>query len=105
MTRESLVSRNIVVLNKRTSIRLEEEMWAALKEIAHYEGCTVNQICSLIALQKTPELSLTAATRVFVMMYYKRAMTEEGRERFHGNLRKDIIETNDNFNAAFCEGP
>lgn len=96
MTKAALISRNIKVSGKRTSMRLEEEMWSSLKDIASYEGCTVGQVCSLVAIEKRPELSLTAAIRVFLMLYYKRAMTEEGRLRSHGYLRTAIMKANDN---------
>lgn len=33
-SKSTLVSRNITILGRRTSVRLEPEMWMALKEIA-----------------------------------------------------------------------
>lgn len=46
--RSTLVSRNITVLTRRTSVRLEPEMWNALREIARRERCKIHDICSLI---------------------------------------------------------
>ena len=37
MKRNTLTSRNLYILGSRTSVRLEHEMWSALKEIANYE--------------------------------------------------------------------
>lgn len=74
----SLVSKNITVLGKRTSIRLEPEMWIAIKDIASRERCTIHDLCSLISLRKKGNSSLTAAVRVFIMLYYKAAATEQG---------------------------
>lgn len=73
-----LVSRNITILDKRTSVRLEPEMWIALKDIANREHCTIHDICTLIYLRKKPETSLTASIRVFLMLYFRASSTEEG---------------------------
>lgn len=89
--KSTLVSRNITVLGKRTSVRLEPEMWTALKDIAKREDCKIHDICSLIHLRKNPNTSLTAAIRVFLMLYYRAAATEEGHSRVgHGNFNKMI---------------
>lgn len=85
--RSTLVSRNITVLGRRTSVRLEPEMWTALREIARREKCRVHDICSLIEMRKNPRTSLTAAIRVFLMLYYRAASTEEGHARAgHGSF-------------------
>lgn len=86
-TKSTLISRNITVLGKRTSVRLEPEMWRALKDIARRESCTIHDLCSLIALRKNENTSLTAAIRVFLMLYYKAASTEEGHKKAgHGDF-------------------
>jgi predicted DNA-binding ribbon-helix-helix protein len=84
-------------------MRLEPDMWDALKDIADYEGCTIHQICSYIALQNKPDVTLTAATRVFLMLYYKNAVTQESRKKFHGHLQNAIREANDNLNSHLRE--
>ncbi len=85
--KSSLISRNITVVGRRTSVRLEPEMWNALREIARREQCTIHDICSLIHLRKSPSTSLTAAIRVFLMLYYRAAATEDGHVRAgHGNF-------------------
>ncbi len=76
--RSTLVSRNLNIMGHRTSVRLEPEMWAALKDISRREGTTMHNICSLVALRKVPESSLTAAIRVFLMLYYRAAATDMG---------------------------
>lgn len=63
----TLVSRNVTVQKRRTSVRLEPEMWTALKEIAALENCTIHDICTLISVRKKENTSLTAAVRVFQM--------------------------------------
>lgn len=83
----TLVSRNITVLGHRTSVRLEPDMWTALKDIADREGCKIHDVCSLIALRKEQGTSLTAAIRVFIVLYYKAAATEDGHQRAgHGSF-------------------
>lgn len=85
--KSTLVSRNITVLRRRTSVRLEPEMWSALREIARREDCKIHDICSLIHLRKNQDTSLTAAIRVFLMLYYRAAATEDGHRRAgHGDF-------------------
>ncbi len=77
-TRSTLVSRNVVVSGRRTSIRLEPEMWDGLREICLRERANIHQICTTVSLQKLEDTSLTAAIRVFVMRYFRLAATEAG---------------------------
>jgi len=87
----TLISRNITVLGRRTSVRLEPEMWTSLREIARRESCKIHDICSLIQMRKNPDTSLTAAIRVFLMLYYRAASTEEGHVRAgHGSFQNMI---------------
>ncbi len=74
----SLVSRNITILGRRTSIRLEPEMWVALNDIAEREKCSLHDICALVFVRKNIATSLTAAIRVFLMLYFRAASTEQG---------------------------
>jgi predicted DNA-binding ribbon-helix-helix protein len=85
----ALVSRNITVNKRRTSIRLEAQMWVALKEIAAREKCTVHDICTVIGSKKAENITLTAAIRIFLMLYFKSAATEEGHKRAgHGAFHR-----------------
>ncbi len=85
--KSSLISRNITVMGRRTSVRLEPEMWRALKDIAAREACTIHDLCSLIGLRKNAQTSLTAAIRVFLMLYYRAAATEDGHDKAgHGDF-------------------
>lgn len=86
--KSTLVSRNITVLGKRTSVRLEPEMWKELKNISERESCTIHDLCSLISLRKSKATSLTAAIRVFLMLYFRAAATENGHAQAgHGNFQ------------------
>lgn len=86
-TKTTLVSRNITVQGKRTSVRMEPEMWSALREIASQEQCSIHDICTLISLRKKENSSLTAAIRVFIMLYFRAASTDEGHKKAgHGDF-------------------
>lgn len=69
----TLQSRNIRIHNRRTTIRLECGMWAALNEISAIEGCSVHALCGIVHDLKEPSLSFTATLRVFLMEYYRSA--------------------------------
>ncbi len=80
----TLVSRNITLSNRRTSIRLEPEMWDALGEICSRESSTVHEIVARIDRERS-QSGLTAGVRVFILDYFRAAATEEGHARVaHG---------------------
>jgi len=82
----TLVSRNVSVNARRTSLRLEPPMWDALEEIARRERMTIHQLCTQVDARRH-ESSLTAAIRVFTLSYFRAAATEDGHGRAgHGNL-------------------
>ncbi len=84
-----LVSRNILIDGRRTSVRLEPEMWVALRDIAGREGSSIHELCSLVALCKRASSTLTAAIRVFLMLYYRASSTEDGHSRAgHGDIAR-----------------
>lgn len=86
--KSTLVSKNVTILNRRTSVRLEPEMWTGLNEIADREGCSIHDVCSLSSMRKNENTSLTAAIRVFIMLYFRAATNEEGHKRAgHGSFR------------------
>jgi predicted DNA-binding ribbon-helix-helix protein len=77
----ALVLRNISVRGRRTSIRLEPEIWDTLAEICGREFCTPNDVCSYVDERKPPHGSLTSSLRVFILDYFRRSSTEEGHRR------------------------
>lgn len=76
-----LISRNVTVRGRRTSMRLEASMWDALNEICRRERVSAAEICTRVAAAKSPALTLTAALRVFIANYFRDAATEEGHAR------------------------
>ena len=94
-----LAARNVHINGKRTSVRLERHMWESLKDIAKREKSSVDRICTTIFNAEHKETTLTAAIRVFIMLYYKAAATEEGHKKAgHGCFnkmihRKEVLES------------
>ena len=72
----SLKSQNVVVNGHRTSMRLEPEMWDALREISLRENMTVNQICTMVNKVRDRS-SLTSAVRVFALAYFRSVAAEQ----------------------------
>ena len=78
--------RNITVSGRRTSIRLEPEMWDGVTEICQREGRTIHEICSMVEKFRR-DSSFTAHFRVFIINYFRAAATEEGHaDAGHGNV-------------------
>lgn len=69
----TLLSRNVRIHNRRTSVRLEPAMWTALNEIAMVENCSIHDLCGAVYDLKDEDASFTAALRVFLMEYYRTA--------------------------------
>lgn len=79
--RSTLMSRNITVSGRRTSVRLEPLMWRGLHDICRREHVSLHEVCTHISLRKDRATSLTAAIRVYIMEYFRSAATEEGHMR------------------------
>ena len=79
-TPSSLVIRNIVVAGHRTSVRLEPVMWEALREIARQRETNLNELVTEIDRRRNAS-SLTAAIRVFIVDFYRRAAAQAERGR------------------------
>lgn len=72
-TDSTLVSRNIRIHDRRTSVRLEPEMWDALREVAQLQGVSIHDLCGAIYDIKKPEAPFTGAIRVFLLEFYRAA--------------------------------
>jgi predicted DNA-binding ribbon-helix-helix protein len=81
-----LISRNVTVSGRRTSIRLEPEMWDGLVEICRRESVTPHQLTTLVDRCRHRS-SLTAKLRVFILAYFRKASTEAGHAQAgHGRV-------------------
>jgi predicted DNA-binding ribbon-helix-helix protein len=78
--------RNVRVGGRRTSVRLEQGFWVALDEIARREKISINSICDRAGSRRNA-LGLTAALRLYALVYFRDATTEEGHMAAgHGGL-------------------
>jgi predicted DNA-binding ribbon-helix-helix protein len=89
----SLHSKNIRIHDRRTSVRLEPEMWSALNEIAEMEDCSIHDLCGAVHDLKDERISFTAALRVFLMEYYRSvarasAQVSQVQKRVRDQIRK-----------------
>ncbi len=73
----SLISRNVNIKGRRTSLRMEEEIWDALEEICDREDKTTHEICSMVE-EKRKVANRTSAVRAFILSYFRLAATNSG---------------------------
>jgi predicted DNA-binding ribbon-helix-helix protein len=66
----SLINHNVWGAGKRTSMRLEPEVWDALREICLREDISSEELVSR-AVRSHPSGGRTSAVRVFILMYYR----------------------------------
>lgn len=68
-------------------MRLEPEIWDALREICLREGCDLRELIRHIE-DGVAEGGRTSAVRVYVIQYFRAACTEQGhRAAGHGSPR------------------
>jgi len=80
-----LITRTVAAPQDRTSMRLEPEFWDALDEICRRENVSLGLLIRRID-QRRDRGSRTSAVRVFVLLYFRTAATEEGhRAARHGS--------------------
>ena len=70
-----LVCKNVIVNGRRTSMRLDQEIWQSLADICHEENITIHQLCSKIDLEKKNS-GLSGAVRLFVLNYLKHLLKQ-----------------------------
>lgn len=70
--------RNVYVDGRRTSVRLEGDMWDALHEIALLECISIADLCGAIFDMKGPQTSFSSAIRSFLVTYYRQAASSNG---------------------------
>lgn len=87
----TLVSGNVTVAGRRTSMRLEPAMWDALKEVCAREGKSMHALVTEIGRGRA-QSTLTAAIRVYLLDYFKAAATEDGhRTAGHGGIAQSPV--------------
>ncbi len=71
----SLVSRNVRVVGRRTSVRLEPVMWQAMADISAREGITIFDFCSRARAARHGS-NLTASIRAEIVAYLLAALAD-----------------------------
>lgn len=74
-------ARNVWIGKRRTSIRLEPEMWDALEEISAGTGRDINEICTEVREATPADQTLTSALRVFILGYFRRSEDDRSGSR------------------------
>jgi predicted DNA-binding ribbon-helix-helix protein len=83
----AMIARNVTVAGRRTSLRMEPEMWDALQEAATREGLSLHDFCTAVA-KRRGAYSMTAAIRVHLLDYFRDAATEAGHKAAgHGKIK------------------
>lgn len=98
-------ARTLTVGGETTALRLEASYWRALEDVCRREGMSVEELVGDIRghLQsrkytRVDAHALSAATRVFIVGYFRQAATETGHERAgHGG--------GDSFSPVRAEAP
>ncbi|NQV47876.1 MAG: ribbon-helix-helix domain-containing protein [Rhodospirillaceae bacterium] len=77
---DSLISRNVTINGRRTSLRMEAELWEALGEICDRESQSFHDVCTQIE-NKREKSNRTSAVRTYIIDYFRDAATEVGHGR------------------------
>ena len=72
-----LINRSVVTGSGRTSMRLEPELWDALREICQRENEDLHGLIRRVDALRH-EGTRTSAVRVFLLQYFRAAATEAG---------------------------
>ena len=65
-----LLCKNVIVNGRRTSMRLEREVWNALSESCKEQNISLNTLCSQIEKSKDKR-GLSSAMRVYALNFYR----------------------------------
>jgi predicted DNA-binding ribbon-helix-helix protein len=72
-----LISKNVTINGRRTSLRLEQASWEGIHDICECEGLTIHELCSLIESRRDGA-SRTSAVRAFIVTYFRSVAAEYG---------------------------
>ena len=70
--------RSIVIARRKTSVSLEDEFWASLREIAKGRGQNLSQVIADIH-QGRHSANLSSAVRLFVLRHYRNQRDQRDR--------------------------
>ncbi len=64
---------SLTLQGHRTSVSLEDEFWAAFREIAREKGRAINDLAAEIDVMRAPGTGLASAIRLFVLAHLREA--------------------------------
>ncbi|MGR3812907.1 MAG: ribbon-helix-helix domain-containing protein [Cognatishimia activa] len=67
------VKRSLTLKGHRTSVSLEDEFWAAFREIADIKDMPINALAAEIDASRDLDAGLASAIRLYVLQHYKSA--------------------------------
>jgi predicted DNA-binding ribbon-helix-helix protein len=65
------VKRSLTLKGHRTSVSLEDEFWAAFRDIAKEKGRPINALAAEIDADRGFETGLASAIRLYVLAHYR----------------------------------
>ena len=68
-----MIIKNIRLAGRRTSIRLEPQLWSAINEICGQRKITINELCEEVAGKKLSN-NFTSALRCWLVDYYRQQL-------------------------------
>ena len=85
----SLETYSVKIAGRWTTVRLEAELMAALKDVALAEGSDVGEICTRLSRGRT-QGSLTSALRLYVLKHYRERALRDIRLSPSSELAKEL---------------
>ena len=89
------VCKVISVFQKKTTMRLSEIEWLALKEICEHEKMKRKTLLEMVDKYRHDNLSFTSAVRVFELAYFLCASRQS-------LIKSDIVKSRKNLLDALC---
>jgi predicted DNA-binding ribbon-helix-helix protein len=65
-----LIRRNVRIENRRTSVKMEREMWEALNEICERSGRSIHDVCAEVR-RAGDGANFTSLLRVYILNCYR----------------------------------
>ena len=94
-----LVNRNVNATSGRTSMRLEPEVWDAIREICLRDDIDLGEMIKRVE-QSEPVGGRTSAVRVYVLQYFRLSATEDGHRRAGHGARDELVHVSQMHGAA-----
>ena len=68
--KSTVIKRSVVINGHKTSISVEDQFWAALKEIAAQRQVTIAKLIAMVDHDRSEIANLSSALRLFVLSQY-----------------------------------